>query len=639
MNRKFKSGIVSIVIIILFAARAQSAEIKYKVSDIPVNLLKDSKAVVRKKEVVFEISGINKAIRKVTYAITILNDNGITNSVFTEFYDKFMTVRKIQINLYDENGNEIKNGANTEVEDYSANVGYSLYEDNRVKFLDPKYRTTPFTVEYSYETSFNGLFSYPDWTVYDDYNISVEKSSLRIIAPEGFRLRYLEKNIDEKCIISSDKGKVNYNWKAENRNAVKKEPFSTSLQEYTPVVYSAPCDFEIDGYNGNMESWDNFGEWLCKLGNERNILGTETTQKIQGLVSGIDNDYEKIKVLYKYLQSKVRYVSVQIGIGGWQTIEAEKVDRLSYGDCKALSNYMKSLLDIVGIRSYYTVVGAGEFAPVVNAGFPSNQFNHAIVCVPLKNDTLWLECTSQSIPFGYLGTFTDNRKVLLTGDGGGTLVRTKKYSIENNKQIRNAVVELDPEGNATSTIQTAYKGLIYDKVCRVLQLDEIDKRKFVQSHISIPNFNLISYAYKEDQELIPSINEKLKLRLANYGSILGNRIILKPNLITRIENQPYKTKERKSDIRIRRAYSNIDTITYILPKGYKIDNIPEPVSIKCKFGEYYSGITSDNKGIRYTRTLSLYEGDYPVTDYPDFSDFFEKISVSDERKIAFIKII
>ncbi len=639
MNQIFKTGIGTVIFILFLAPSAQCKEIKYKVSDIPVSLLKDSKAVVRKKEMILEIEGLNKAVYKVTYAITILNDNGIANSVFTEFYDKFMTVRKIQINLYDGNGVEIKNGANTEVQDYSANDGYSLYEDNRVKFFDPKYRTTPFTVEYTYETSFNGLFFYPEWTVYDDYNISVERSSFRIITPEGFRLRYLEKNFDEKCDISGDKGKVYYSWKAENRNAIKKEPFGTSFEEYTPVVYSAPCDFELDGYKGNMESWDSFGKWLYTLGIGRNILGTDTGEKIKGLVSGIDNDYDKIRVLYKYLQSKVRYVSVQIGIGGWQTIEAEKVDRLSYGDCKALSNYMKSLLDVVGIRSYYTVVGAGEFAKVINEGFPSNQFNHAIVCVPLKNDTLWLECTSQFIPFGYIGTFTDNRKVLLIGDEGGKLVRTKKYSMENNQQIRNAVVELDPDGNATSNIQTAYKGLIYDKVSGVLQLDETDKRKFAQSRISIPGNTLISYTYNDDQELIPSIKEVLNLRLRNYGTKLGNRIILKPNLMTRIDNQPYKTKDRKSDIRIRRAYSNIDTITYLLPKGYKIDNIPEPISIKCKFGEYYSGITSDNKGIRYTRTLRLYEGDYPLTDYPDFSDFFEKISVADERKVAFIKII
>jgi hypothetical protein len=297
------------------------------------------------------------------------------------------------------------------------------------------------------------------------------------------------------------------------------------------------------------------------------------------------------------------------------------------------------LLDAVGIKSFYTVVGAGEHASIVNTEFPSNQFNHAILCVPLKNDTVWLECTSQSIPFGYLGTFTDNRKVLLVGDEGGKLVRTKKYSIEDNRQIRNAVVELNEDGDATSVVRTDYKGLIYDNVSRVLQLDEIDKRKFLQAHISIPSYNLVSYSYKEDRQLIPTIHEVLNLRLTDYGTIVGNRIILKPNLMTRIENQPYKTKDRKSDIRIRRAFSNTDTITYILPKGYKMDNIPAPVSVKSKFGEYSSAITFDTKGIKYTRKLNLYEGDYPVTDYPEFTDFFEKISVFDERKIALIKII
>lgn len=637
MNSALKIFLVITIIHNISILSAAAPENKYKASDIPAALLIDAKAVVRKCETVLEISDINKIVKRVTYAITILKENGIDNSVLTQYYDKFMTVRKIKADLYDRDGVPIKNGVNVEVRDFSANVGYSLYEDNRVKVLDPKYRILPFTVEFTYETAYNGFFFYPDWTVYDDYNVSVEKSVFTVITPIGFKFRYLEKNLDSSCKVTAVKDKTIYKWEYENMPAVKKEPFGKSYEEYTPVVYSAPSDFEIGGYNGNLDSWYNFGKWINNLGKGRDVLNKETSGKIKNLVSGFSDDKEKISALYNYFQNKVRYVNVKIGMGGWQTIEAETVDRLSYGDCKALSNYMKSLLDVVGIKSYYTLVRAGEFAPPINADFPSTQFNHVILCIPGEIDTIWLECTSQNLPFGYLGSFTDDRKVLMTSEEGGVLVTTKKYTLDDNRQVRHAVVNLLPDGNATSTVTTDYAGILYDKIYRVLQLDNIDGRKFVQSNISIPSYKLVSFSHREEKKIIPVISEDLVLSLSNFGIVMGNRILIKPNLMTKVGKLPFLTKDRKSEVSIRRPYSEIDTIIYNLPVNYKLDRIPSKQTVITKFGEYSSELISDKKTVCYIRIFRLFNNNYPVTDYPSFVDFFEKISACDETKIALIR--
>ncbi|MBK8883617.1 MAG: DUF3857 domain-containing protein [Bacteroidales bacterium] len=637
MNYFLRTFLVIAIFLYISIISSEAAEIKYKASDIPADLLKDAKAVVRKSETVIEISDIDKMVMKVTYAITILNENGIRNSVLTQFYDKFTTVRKIRSDLYDQYGVPIKNGLNVEVKDYSANVGYSLYEDNRVKVLDPKYRTLPFTVEYTYEIAFNGLLYYPAWSVYDDYNVSVENSSLNIVTSKGFKFRYLEKNIINRGVMKSAGDKIIYAWNYENMPAVKNEPFGKPFMEYTPVVYSAPSDFEIGGYKGNLDSWTNFGKWLNLLGEGRNVLDKETNEKIKNLVSGISDENEKIKVLYDYLQNKVRYVLVKVGMGGWQSIDAETVNRVAYGDCKALSNYMKSLLDIIGITSYYTLVRAGESAPMINADFPSNQFNHVILCIPQLNDTLWLECTSQDIPYGYLGAFTDDRKALITTKEGGVLVSTRKYGMKDNRQLRKSVVDLSADGSAIAAVKTEYSGVLYDKIYPVLHMDAVDSRKFIQEHILIPSFNLVSFSNEEEKSIIPVIRENLNLKLSNYGTVMGSRILLKPNLMTRVEKLPYRTKDRKSEISIRRPYDEIDTVIIRLPSRYKLDKMPPKVTLTSKFGEYSAELISDNKTIGFIRRLKLFNGDYPVTDYPEFVDFFEKISMSDEIKVALIR--
>jgi transglutaminase-like putative cysteine protease len=557
--------------------------------------------------------------------------------VLTEYYDKFITIRKIQSKLYDSDGVVIKNAANIEVKDNAAIAGYSLFEDNRVKVLDPKYRTFPFTVEFTYEIVYDGLFYYPAWEVYDDYNVAVEKSSLKVITPKGFKFRYKESNQTGNCIITDENEKTVYTWMTENLPAVKKEPYGEDIKEFTPVVYLAPSDFEIAGFKGNLDSWYNFGMWMNTLNKGRNALNPATTEKVRNLVSGLDNNREKINALYRYMQGKVRYVNVQVGIGGWQPIEAESVDRLSYGDCKALVNYMKSLLDITGIMSYYTLADAGEDIPPLKTDFPSNQFNHVILCVPDRSDTIWLECTSQTIPFGYIGKFTDDRYVLVTGSEGGTVVKTRKYTINDNRQVRKAVVELAANGNANATFSTDYNGIFYDDIYKVLLMDGTDRKKFVQSRISIPGFNLISFSHSEEKKMVPVIHENVNLSLPGYGTVMGNRILLNPNLMTKSLKPPARVKERKSDINIRRAYNETDTIVIKMPAGYSADQLPGKTILTTEFGNYNSEIFSDGKVIRYIRVFNLKKGRYMVEDFNQFVDFCEKISSFDDRKISIVK--
>ena len=166
--------------------------------------------------------------------------------------------------------------------------------------------------------------------------------------------------------------------------------------------------------------------------------------------------------LYEYMQNKTRYVSITVGIGGFQPFDAATVDRLSYGDCKALSNYMKSILEVAGISSRYTLVYAGENNQDIKTTFPSSQFNHVILCVPMEKDTIWLECTSQRKPFNYLGSSTSNRQALVIDENGGKL-RTQVMQPENNLESRKADIILDKTGSGFASVHSRYYGATYDQ--------------------------------------------------------------------------------------------------------------------------------------------------------------------------------
>jgi len=610
-------------------------EIKYKVADIPKELKENARSVIRNEEIVFELSSISSAVQKVTYAITILNKNGIDDAYFTQYYDKFTHISDIRARVYDENGEQIKRIPADAIIDHSAISGFSIYEDNRVKFIDPKVRTIPFTVEYSYEISYHGLMSYPIWNP-TNYSIAIEKSSFKVLVPKDSELRYLEKNVPSKVVLTSDEKNKIYYWELTNFKALQHEPYSYNLSDYYPTVITAPTDFEINNYKGNFASWENFGNWIYILNENKNNLTEETKKLLNNLTANIDNDFKKIKKIYEYMQGKTRYVSIQIGIGGWQPFDASTVDRLSYGDCKALTNYMMSMLQAVGIKSYYCLVEAGKSSPDMIKEFPHNQFNHAFLCVPMKNDTLWLECTSQRVPCGYIGDFTDDRDVLLVDKDNSKIVHTKAYSAEDNKETRTSRVKLDNTGGS-ATVFTVYKGTSYDRMLQILLLDNTDTKRKVTEKISLPSFQLKNYAFKENKQIIPSIEETLNLSFENYGTIMGSRMFVPLNFMSRSDNMPERIRSRKTDVYIRRPYTEVDTVIYELPFLYKIESIPNPINIKSQFGNYTAQAELNSNKLVYIRTLKINKGKYPPAAYTDFLDFLEKVLTADNIKCSLIK--
>ena len=165
----------------------------------------------------------------------------------------------------------------------------------------------------------------------------------------------------------------------------------------------------------------------------RDVINEATKIKILDWVKEAKSPLEKAKIVYQFMQNKTRYISVQVGIGGWEPIAANQVDQVGYGDCKGLTNYTKALLDVVGVTSYYTVVYASEKRNL-DKDFASLQGNHVILNIPNEGKDIWLECTSQTMPFGFLGDFTDDRDVLVVTPEGGIIKRTAIYKDETNLQ-------------------------------------------------------------------------------------------------------------------------------------------------------------------------------------------------------------
>ena len=228
---------------------------------------------------------------------------------------------------------------------------------------------------------------------------------------------------------------------------------SPHASDVLPRIDLTCSKIDIDGYQGSTETWESFGKYIALLNSGRDEVTPVLGGILDEITSGVTGELDKVNIVYRYLQENFRYVSIQLGIGGWQTFSCGYVDTNKFGDCKALSNYMKSCLGYLGIDSYYTIINATAHISYPEDYF-TNKFNHAILYVPGVDK--WYECTSKNNPPGYLGVRNSNKEVLSIIDGKGVRQRTPAWSHEESIEDEKIKIVLSENGDAEFTADLKY---------------------------------------------------------------------------------------------------------------------------------------------------------------------------------------
>ncbi|HRO47806.1 DUF3857 and transglutaminase domain-containing protein [Agriterribacter sp.] len=610
----------------------------YAVSNIPEALLKDAHVVKRMEDIRFEVLDLGRSRLYHKYALTVLNENGDKYAVEVVGYDKLREFKSMEGNLYDANGKKIRSLKKSEIKDLSATDDISLMDDNRIKVHGFFHRLYPYTIEYEIVVQYNYNMFFPAWSPLGGENMSVMQSAMTLVVPSDFAIRYKAFNYKTVPDKKTEKGRDTYRWELNNLEAIQLEYASPNWSDIMPVVYLGPVQFEFEKYTGDMSSWEGLGKFIFTLNQGRDKLPDNVKQTVHQLTDGMNNDKEKVLKLYDYLQQNTRYISVQLGIGGWQTFDATYVAQRKYGDCKALSNYMFSLLKEAGIKSHYTLIKNGNGQPHFLEDFPSSQFNHIILCVPLKADTMWLECTSQTVAPGYLGGSNANRPVLLIDEDGGKLVKTPRYGIDQNLQIRKASGKLSENGELNVEINTHYTAVQQDYLHGMIhQLSKDKQLEYLKKNIDLPHYDVAKFEYKESKTAIPAIDEHLELNALNYASVTGKRLFINPNIITRSSVKLKSDDKRKYPVSLNFEYRDIDTTVIEIPAGYQVENMPAPVKIESKFGTYIASVDVQADKMIYYRSIEKFSGRFPPSDYNELVKFYDQLYKADRSRVVLVK--
>jgi len=611
---------------------------EYSYFSIPNELKENANAVIRNDATEVTVNSINQLTIKHKRVVTVLNKLGDGKINVFQHYDNDSKVTSISAAIYDAEGKKIKKYSKSKFLDVSAVDGGTLYSDSRVLYLRYTPTSYPYTVvfESEHKTSSTGFVN--GWFPVEGYFVSVEKSSYKLINNTKIPFRKKESNF-KGFTIENSSSKTELNYMLENQEAIKYERTTVSSLKFMPRLQVALNEFTLKGVQGKASNWKEFGKWMSdNLLQGRGELNEATRNKVKDLIKGVENPIEKAKIVYKYMQNKTRYISVQVGIGGWEPIAASKVDEVGYGDCKGLVNYTKALMDVAGVASYYTVVYADDKRNI-DKEFTSIQGNHVILNIPNKGEDLWLECTSQIKPFGFLGSFTDDRDVLVITPEGGVMKRTPKYINDINYQEVIATIQLDVNGDVDAEVERKSYGIQYDDRFHIETNTKEELEKYYKSIVWNYNNNLEvqNVLLKNDKDAV-TFNEKLQVSIKNYAAINGQSYLFRLNFFNKINSVPKRYRKRLRPLEIVRGFTDVDKVKIMLPKGYALEFLPEVVHIDTKFGIYELRLEKLNEEtLLYHRKYALKEGVFPKEEYKLYRSFRKKVAKYDNMRIELKK--
>jgi hypothetical protein len=499
----------------------------------------------------------------------------------------------------------------------------AFFEDDWVMEFGLKWNQYPYRIKYKYRTSATKSIYLCRWYPLLYTNVEVKKATLKINHAKELQVAIFQTHgvHGDSALI---KNQVIRSWEFTNVGRFKKEPLSPPVLDLLPCIIVAPKNFHY-GIDGSLESWAAYGQWQDQLNSGTDDLPLYEQQKLTQLLKDESNKTEIIKKLYHYMQDNTRYINVAIDVGGLKPFPASYVSTKKYGDCKALTVFMKSLLNFAGIPSYYTKINGAINPTTVRTEIPGPQFNHIVLCIPLGRDTVWLENTANYLPYNYLGTFTQNRPALVVNGENSRLIRTPALTPEHVHCSKRFDFFLKKDGSGSATAEWELRGEEFETV-RHLQVNEKenDLTEAIQGDFPRNSIQLSHWNATQATRDSPALKLNLELTLNDQLRFIGNSIVIKPLAFYDVALE--EPGSRTTPVRINYPVSQQQTLKYHLDfrEDYSL-TLPKDKDVRTSFGQFHVRYIKDGPVITIERTLTILAGSIAKDKYSEFYNFIQTI--------------
>jgi hypothetical protein len=523
-----------------------------------------------------------------------------------------------------------------------------LYNDNHTFVLNIPGSVPGNVVAYEYVQKGRPNLAEDDWWFQQAVPVLDSRYSLRI--PEGWKLVTFWANhpsIDPQSPAAGEQV-----WELRNIPAVAIEddmPPWRVVAGRMAVKYASAGNVEQSEQAG---SWHDMGLWYAGISAHSRDTTPAIQQEVDALTANRPRQIDKIRAIAAYVQRDVRYVAIEIGIGGYVPHPAGQIFTNKYGDCKDKVTLLSSMLSAIGVKSYYSI--AQSERGIVQGNFPSlASFNHMILAIQLPPDTndpkllavrddpklgklLFFDPTDEYTPFGELPATLQDNSVLLVRPDGGELVHLPLAPPVRNRLMRTGTFTLGPNGDLSGKVEELrWGGPAATDRAVYLEAVPADRSKLLNRFLGnfLDSFDLVSATLGNLDQFDENFVVDYSFVAHNYARTAGNLILLRPAVLGRKEPISASTKPRKYPVEFPATELDTDVFDLTLPPGYVVDELPPPADVDCGAIAYHSAITAKGNVIEYKRTYYINQVLVPSAQVPTLRAAAEKIAEDEHASV------
>ena len=607
----------------------------------------EAKAVVLLEDKLITVQPDGKAVERFRQVVKILRPQGRRYTEPMAWFskdDKLLSFHVWSIGP-DSHQYSMKD---TEYREVGAEGGGILYSDERAKVASPPGADPGGIVGYEVEQQMRSYMSEDTW--YFQNPIPTVRSVFEVDLPPGWK--HLTAWFQHDAMQPAEISPNHFRWELTNipgivLRDVPLAPSEVSLAGRMVMHYASSEIPDGDAL------WAKMGDWYEGLAAPRTEGASDIATEARGLVGNSSDFTARIQKIADFLQQKIRYVGIEIGIGGLQPHFAEDVYRNHYGDCKDKATLMIAMLDSIGIRA--TWVHVDTHRGFMDPQTPSLDGNHVVAAIEIPKGYddprlqavvtaktgkryLIFDPTNEYVAIGLLPEYLQAGYGMLVAGKDSQVIELPVLKPDTDTTNRAAKFELAEDGTLKGDVTVTHSGAsswylrgFYARSSEKEQRENLEK----SLREDFSSFSVGEEKVQNIRDLDKQLVLQYQVTAPTYAKNAGSLLLVRPRVVGSY-SEALNDKPRKYPISFESLGTWRDNVDVKIPNGFVVDELPDPVSIDVGFATYHSEVKADGGVLHYSREYVLKKLALPANQYTDLKKLEGEIT-ADENRSAVLK--